>query len=404
MARLLSGLSLSAQQDASTPLPSLNMAAPHSALVETSISRPSSTKPPVSSPPSSHSHSASRENGMHDEPTHAHGAMGPQFTIAGKSESEVHSSPQTTPRSAALSSAWSASTTSTGSVPSDVPPRLAPSRQGGAHGDISPYLSRSTEIPTSGRRLKQLALLESVVDETTRRSAITRASTAMGMSDPTTRSLAPSASVPPSPIDARASPYPTMYNNHIHMTPSPNMPRAMPSTTMHPPGPPVIPLHEPSRPMHRPDASLEWNNGSQPWVHPRTHHQPSVYDQTPRQSFAPLPVRPNPGTLHPNGGQPSQGGFFSGVAPPHHMGPFSAPYGASPGRFGYADPPPPYADSRITSGYPAAPNTVPLLPARLAYPSPGAPTASTVNLLSILNSPLPSSVQYNPTRTPTNPP
>jgi mRNA-decapping enzyme subunit 2 len=42
------------------------------------------------------------------------------------------------------------------------------SRRTASTADISPYLSRPPEIPTSGKRLKQLALLESVADESTR--------------------------------------------------------------------------------------------------------------------------------------------------------------------------------------------------------------------------------------------
>ena len=42
------------------------------------------------------------------------------------------------------------------------------SRRSSSIADISPYLSRPAEVPTSGKRLKQLALLESVADESSK--------------------------------------------------------------------------------------------------------------------------------------------------------------------------------------------------------------------------------------------
>ncbi|KAH7883576.1 DCP2-domain-containing protein [Phlebopus sp. FC_14] len=42
------------------------------------------------------------------------------------------------------------------------------SRRSSSTADISPYLSRPTEVPASGKRLKQLALLETVVDESSK--------------------------------------------------------------------------------------------------------------------------------------------------------------------------------------------------------------------------------------------
>lgn len=60
----------------------------------------------------------------------------------------------------------------------------APSRSSNMT-DISPYLSKSAEVPTSAKRLKQLALLESVADESARLSPFL------------THAPLPSASVPP---------------------------------------------------------------------------------------------------------------------------------------------------------------------------------------------------------------
>lgn len=72
----------------------------------------------------------------------------------------LHQDPPT-PLSAALSVS-----SVTSSMASSA--RKSSSRRSSSTADISPYLSRSSEIPTSGKRLKQLALLETVVDESTR--------------------------------------------------------------------------------------------------------------------------------------------------------------------------------------------------------------------------------------------
>ncbi|KAJ8083986.1 mRNA-decapping enzyme subunit 2 [Marasmius tenuissimus] len=51
-----------------------------------------------------------------------------------------------------------------------VPSRPLGSRRTSSVADISPYLSKAAEIPTSAKRLKQLALLESIADESARMS------------------------------------------------------------------------------------------------------------------------------------------------------------------------------------------------------------------------------------------
>ena len=66
----------------------------------------------------------------------------------------------TPPLSAALSSASMTSTSASYN--------RNPSRRNSNTADISPYLSRPPELPTSGKRLKQLALLETVADESAR--------------------------------------------------------------------------------------------------------------------------------------------------------------------------------------------------------------------------------------------
>jgi len=69
-----------------------------------------------------------------------------------------------TPLSAALSTSSISSVTSSTTSAA----RKSSSRRTSSTTDISPYLSRPSEIPTSGKRLKQLALLETVADESAR--------------------------------------------------------------------------------------------------------------------------------------------------------------------------------------------------------------------------------------------
>lgn len=68
-----------------------------------------------------------------------------------------------TPPSATLSTASVIT-----SVSSASSARKPSSRRTSSTADISPYLARPSEIPTSGKRLKQLALLETVADESAR--------------------------------------------------------------------------------------------------------------------------------------------------------------------------------------------------------------------------------------------
>lgn len=77
---------------------------------------------------------------------------------------DVSSGPPTPP-SAALSATSLAATSVTSTSSSTHPPA---SQRGSSTADISPYLSRPSAIPTSGKRLKQLALLETVADESAR--------------------------------------------------------------------------------------------------------------------------------------------------------------------------------------------------------------------------------------------
>jgi mRNA-decapping enzyme subunit 2 len=73
--------------------------------------------------------------------------------------SDFHQGPPTPPSAAPSAASISSVASSTTSS------RNMSSRRTSSTADISPYLSRSTEMPTSGKRLKQLALLETVADE-----------------------------------------------------------------------------------------------------------------------------------------------------------------------------------------------------------------------------------------------
>ena len=72
------------------------------------------------------------------------------------------------------------------------------SRRVSSTADISPYLSRAAEIPTSAKRLQQLSLLESVADESARMAPIIAARAAMAGRGPIPNGYPqPPSSVPP---------------------------------------------------------------------------------------------------------------------------------------------------------------------------------------------------------------
>ncbi|KAF8846373.1 hypothetical protein BDN67DRAFT_39705 [Paxillus ammoniavirescens] len=115
--------------------------------------------------------------------------------------------------SATLSAA-SISTASSSSPSALARKQTASSRRSSSIADISPYLSRPTEVPTSGKRLKQLALLESVADESSKMTPTLMNRELPSIHGPDRyagRHIRPSVSVPPPPtcgaqVDFR-SPY-----------------------------------------------------------------------------------------------------------------------------------------------------------------------------------------------------
>ncbi|KAG2154854.1 DCP2-domain-containing protein [Suillus clintonianus] len=105
-----------------------------------------------------------------------------------------------TPSSGALSTASLSAASSTSSFTSSRKVSLS-SRRTSSTADISPYLPRLTEVPASGKTLRQLALLEAVADESSRMTptlpsrelpTMTNFGNASGVRHP-----GPSASVPP---------------------------------------------------------------------------------------------------------------------------------------------------------------------------------------------------------------
>lgn len=174
-ARLLSSLTLSAvRQDDSRPQPVLPpVKSPLSVLADTAsplakqnivdwssrVSAHSETPAVISSP-----HSKQRLPKTSTLPTRS--LRGPQslsFQASSVESSTLPTSPSQVPATPSLGAL---STTS----PSSTSSRKLPlsSRRTSSTADISPYLPRPTEVPVSGKMLRQLALLEAVADESSR--------------------------------------------------------------------------------------------------------------------------------------------------------------------------------------------------------------------------------------------
>lgn len=149
------------------------------------------------------------------------------------------------------------------SSPVTAPKSLMSSRRSSSIADISPYLSRPAEVPTSGKRLKQLALLESVADESSKMTPtlLSRELPAHGpdyhpsgssTSGPPLTSYAPQISLGnslgsgmpvPSRSPVRSAKFPSSYASHEHSTlgdPFQVRPRpGQPSHSTHPGGVPA---------------------------------------------------------------------------------------------------------------------------------------------------------------------
>ncbi|KAJ7786298.1 Dcp2, box A domain-containing protein, partial [Mycena metata] len=137
-------------------------------------------------------------------------------------------------RSSAGSDAPASATSSTHSVASL---RALGSRRTSSTADVSPYLSRSSEVPGSAKRLKQLALLESVADESARMLSHRAPPPAMANTRPGMNSTSvphyplPPASVPPT-LRSDAAP-PANGFNGIHPGQDPFQVRPWTSQAFH---------------------------------------------------------------------------------------------------------------------------------------------------------------------------
>ena len=204
-ARLLSSLTLSAvRQDDSRPQPNLPpVKSPLSVLADTAT--PLAKQNIVDW--------SSRVSAQSETPSSPHVKQRPSKTSTPSMRSlrapqslSIQASPTSpsqipaTPSSAALSIASLSAPSSTSSQASSRKLPLG-SRRTSSTADISPYLPRQTEVPASGKVLRQLALLESVADESSRMTP-----TLPSRELPTATNIAhtsrfrhpgPSASVPP---------------------------------------------------------------------------------------------------------------------------------------------------------------------------------------------------------------
>lgn len=150
------------------------------------------------------------------------------FEVASRADSD---SSGTSPVAVANSTAVSSSTATTARKP------FMSSRRSSSIADISPYLSRPVEVPASGKRLKQLALLESVADESSKMTPTLINRELPPIHGPDCRSLGypdPSTSVPP----------PTSYASQVNLRASYESGTTVPS--LHPVrGANLPPLHAP---------------------------------------------------------------------------------------------------------------------------------------------------------------
>jgi mRNA-decapping enzyme subunit 2 len=167
-ARLLNSLSISASKNVDLkPLHAMNRAAflPKTISPSNRLQTPDwSSRVPtfsetlVGSPGLSKARHISTQD-SHNCEKHSDLMRSNDSEVSSRADSDSsNTSPVVVPNSIAASS----STVTTARKPS------MSSRRSSSIADISPYLSRPAEVPTSGKRLKQLALLESVADESSK--------------------------------------------------------------------------------------------------------------------------------------------------------------------------------------------------------------------------------------------
>jgi mRNA-decapping enzyme subunit 2 len=210
-ARLLSSLTLSAvRQDDSRPQPALPpVKSPLSVLADTGTPLVKQNIVDWSSRVSAHAETPTVMSSPHPKHRLSTPSMRrvPQSLSTSTQASSVESSTLrtslsqvfTTPSSGALSTVSLSAPSSTSSVTSSR--KSLSSRRTSSTADISPYLPRQTEVPASGKMLRQLALLEAVADESSRMTPTLLSrelptATNIGHT-PRVRHPGPSASVPP---------------------------------------------------------------------------------------------------------------------------------------------------------------------------------------------------------------
>lgn len=282
----------------------------------------------------------------------------------------------------------SQSTVTPGSVNSQSPSSKSPthSRQSSMiTADLSPYLARPAGIPMNGKRLRQLALLEAVADESSRMTLA-----------PVTRPVMQSPSphgAPLAPIPAPPPPNAVMSHNFTNLSP-------MYSNTHGPyvPIPPQTgPLNSPSpdnafvvrprtsnsfRPLPNPSPRSFNSRGSmnQAQLLNAVSGTPYPYLSTPSLNRPPIPPMPNLNFHSPNVFPPPPIPTLTTGAPTFRTGPH-------PSALGRAPPPPlPVLSSQSVSGAAAAqvPLSTPGGSYDFAFPPRAANTQNT-QLLSILN-------------------
>ena len=280
----------------------------------------------------------------------------------------------------------SQSTITPGSVNSQSPNSKSPthSRQSSMiTADLSPYLARPAGIPMNGKRLKQLALLESVADESSRMT--------LGSA---TRPLmqSPPRGASPAPIHAPPPPNTVMSHNFTNLSP-------MYSNTHGPyvPIPQTGPLNSPSpdnafvvrprtsnafRPLPNPSPRSFNTRGSmnQAQLLNAVSGSPFPYPTTPSLHRSPIPPIPNLNFHNPNTFPPPPIPTLMTGAPTFRTGPH-------PSTLGRVPPPPLPVLSSQTVSVPAAaqvPLSTPGGSYDFAFPLPAANTQNS-QLLSILN-------------------
>jgi mRNA-decapping enzyme subunit 2 len=275
----------------------------------------------------------------------------------------------------------SQSTVNLGSVNSQSPSSKSPthSRQSSMiTADLSPYLARPAGIPMNGKRLKQLALLEAVADESSRM-------TLASATRPVMQSPPPHGASPP--IHAPPPPNTVMSHNFTNLSP-------MYSNTHGPyvPIPQTGPLNSPSpdnafvvrprtsnsfRPLPNPSPRSFNARGSMNQAQLLNAGTPYPYPSTPSLHRSPIPPMPNLNFHSPNSFPPPPVPTLMTGAPTFRTGPHPSALGRVP------PPPLPILSSQTISGPTAA--QVPLsTPGGFAFPPPAANTQNS-QLLSILN-------------------